>query len=96
MQIAREPEFRETSESRRALADLALQANIRAAVRADPATRDLSFAVESSAGKVRLCGIVTTREEWRNAERVVTAVPGVTALKNELRVTEEIRSPMGE
>jgi len=34
--------------------------------------------------------------EWRNAGRVVTSVPGVEALNNELRVTAEIRSPMGE
>jgi cytidylate kinase len=96
MQLAKESEFQETAESRRALANLALEAKVRAAVRADPTTRDLRFAVESSSGKVRLCGIVTTREEWRNAERVVTSVPGVEALNNELRVTAEIRSPMGE
>jgi len=45
---------------------------------------------------VRLRGIVDTREEWKNATRVVTSVHGVTGVKSELRVTAEIRSPMGE
>jgi cytidylate kinase len=39
MRVATQPEFRETDESRRALGDLALQANVRAALRADPQTR---------------------------------------------------------
>jgi len=92
IKLARDPEFRETGESRRALADLALEANISAATRSDPSTRDLRFAVESSSGNVRLCGIVATREESRNADRVIAAVPGVKALKNELRVIAEIRT----
>jgi osmotically-inducible protein OsmY len=41
-------------------------------------------------------GIVETREESANAARVAMAVPGVVAVKNELRVTADIRSPMGE
>jgi osmotically-inducible protein OsmY len=41
-------------------------------------------------------GIVSTRDESNNAARVVMGVPGVMAVKNELRVTAEIRSPMGE
>jgi len=41
-------------------------------------------------------GIVATREESNSAARVVMAVPGVMSVKNELRVTAEIRSPMGE
>jgi osmotically-inducible protein OsmY len=96
IQLSRQPEFRETGDSKKALADLALQANVKAALRADPATRGLSFAVDSDGAKVRMRGIVATREESNNAARVVMAVPGVTAVKNELRATAEIRSPMGE
>ena len=96
MQVVKQPQFRQTDESRRVLAGLALQARIRAALRADASTRQLSFAVEPEEGKVRLRGLVATREEWNNANRVVTSVPGVAALKNELRVTAEIRTPMGE
>lgn len=96
VRVAKQPEFRETAESLKALADLALQANVRAALRADPQTRGLSFAVDSDGAKVRMRGIVETREESAGAARVVMAVPGVLAVKNELRVTAEIRSPMGE
>jgi cytidylate kinase len=96
MQLAKQREFRESEESRKALANLALQANVRAALRADPQTRGLSFAVDCDAAKVRMRGIVATREESASAARVVMAVPGVLAVKNELRVTADIRSPMGE
>jgi osmotically-inducible protein OsmY len=41
-------------------------------------------------------GIVATREESNNATRVVMSVPGIMAVKNDLRVTADIRSPMGE
>jgi cytidylate kinase len=96
IQLARHPEFQETEGSRKALDDLALQANVRAALRADPGTRGLSFSVDSDGARVSMRGIVATREESNDAARVVMAVPGVMAVKNELRVTAEIRSPMGE
>src|SRR5712691_594623 len=94
--LSRKPDFIETDESHRTLSDLALQASIKAALRADPSTRGLTFGVASEGGRVRLRGIVDTREEWKNATRVVTSVHGVTGLKSELRVTAEIHSPMGE
>jgi cytidylate kinase len=96
LQVAKQPEFRETEESRKTLGDLALQANVKAALRADPATRTLSFAVDSDGARVLMRGIVATRDDSNNAARVAMAVPGVMAVKNELRVTAEIRSPMGE
>jgi osmotically-inducible protein OsmY len=52
--------------------------------------------VDSEGAKIRMRGIVETREESANAARVAMAVPGVVAVKNELRVTADIRSPMGE
>src|SRR5262245_66484955 len=77
MQLSKQREFRETDESRKALADLALQANVRAALRADPHTRSLSFAVDSDGAKIRMRGIVATREESNSAARVAMGVPGV-------------------
>src|SRR6266581_3435320 len=41
IQLSRKPDFSETDESHRALSDLALQASIKAALRADPSTRGL-------------------------------------------------------
>lgn len=92
IRLSRAPEFKESEESHGTLSDLALQARIRAALRADPSTRSLSFAVDSEAGMVRLRGIVGTREESNDATRVVTSVNGVKGVKSELRITEEIRS----
>ena len=96
IQLSKDPEFGETDESHKALTDLALQATIRAALRADSSTRELSFAVDSDGGRVRMRGIVATREESNNATRVVMSVPGAMAVKNELRITADIRTPMGE
>ena len=96
MRLVREPEFGETDDSRTMLSDLTLQASVRAALRADAATRSLNFAVRVERGQVTLRGLVETREEWTNANRVAAAVPGVKTLKNELRITNEIRKPMGE
>ena len=95
MKLVKEPVFRETDESRAVLAALALQANVRAALRADPVTRSLSFAVKMDGDKVRLSGLVETRDEWNNANRVATAVPGVKAVQNDLRITGEMRKRMG-
>jgi cytidylate kinase len=96
IQLSRKPDFSETDESLVALSNLALQARIKAALRADPSTRDLTFGVDSEGGRVRLRGIVDTRDEWKNAARVVTSVHGVTDVRSELRVTAEIRSRVGE
>jgi cytidylate kinase len=96
IQLSRQPEFSETDESQKALSDLALQAKVKAALRADPATRALTFAVDSDGAQVRMRGIVATRDESTSAARVTMSVPGVMAVKNELRVTADIRSPMGE
>jgi cytidylate kinase len=96
IQLSKQPEFAESDESHKALADLALQATVKAALRADASTRALTFAVDSDGARVRMRGIVSTRDESNNAARVVMGVAGVMAVKNELRVTAEIRSPMGE
>jgi osmotically-inducible protein OsmY len=92
MQVVEDPQFRETDQSRRTLENLALQARIKAALRADPSTRNLGVSVDSDGGLVSLRGIVQTREESDGASRVAGSVDGVTGVKNELRITEEIRS----
>ncbi len=96
MKLVKGPAFQETEDSRAVLAALALQANVRAALRADPSTRSLTFAVKADNEAVRLTGLVETRDEWNKASRVAAAVPGVKAVLNELRITGEIRKPMGD
>lgn len=92
MQVVEDPRFRETEQSRRTLENLALQAKIKAALRADPATRDLGLTIVSESGLVGLRGIVQTRAESDAAARVAGSVAGVRGVKNELRITEEIRT----
>jgi len=48
IQLSRKPDFSETEQSHSTLSDLALQASIKAALRADPSTRGLSFGVDSA------------------------------------------------
>jgi len=96
LKVAKGPAFQETPKSRAVLAALALQANVRAALRGDPATRSLSFAVKVEDGQARLTGLVETRDEWNSATRVAAGVAGVKVVLNELRITGEMRKRMGD
>ena len=80
------PEFAETEASRALLRAMALHARVRAALRADEATREVDITIEGSDADVVLRGIVVNAAERAAAERVAAAVPGVAALDNQLRV----------
>lgn len=90
--LAQRPEFAETEASRAMLQSMALDARVRAALRADDATREVDVTVTSDAGRVVLSGIVLQADELPAAERVARGVPGVTAVDNRLRVMA--RSPL--
>lgn len=94
--LSKDPEFRETEASRAMLEDLALQARVKGALRADAQTRELKFPVEVRAGRVKLVGVVDTRAERDGAARVAAAVKGVQGIDNELRVAAEIHRPVRE
>lgn len=83
--LARSPAFQETPQSRQLLADLALQARARAALRADPRTAAIDITVEVSAGRIRLRGIVVDDREKALAREVLQALPGVAGIEDELR-----------
>ena len=89
--LARRPEFAETEASRAMLQNMALDARVRAALRADPATADVDVTVESSGGRVVLRGIVLDAKEQPEAERVARAVPGVASVDNQLRAMARSR-----
>ncbi len=89
--LAARPEFAETDASRAKLAGLALEARVRAALRADESTRDVDVTIESEAGRVVLRGIVLDADERPAAERVTRAVAGVEAVDNQLRVMAKSR-----
>lgn len=86
LQLAARPEFAETAESRAVLAGLALSARVRAALKANDATRDVDVQIESRQGRTVLSGIVLNEAEREATERVATAVVGPGNLDNQLRL----------
>jgi cytidylate kinase len=89
--LAGRPEFAETEASRAMLQNLALEARVRAALRADEATKAVDVTVASNAGRVVLTGMVLDADEMPAAERVAAAVPGVMSVDNRLRVMARSR-----
>lgn len=83
--LARSPAFQETPESRQHLADLALQARARAALRADSRTSAIDIVVEVKDAQVTLRGIVVDEQERALCREVVSRLPGVRGVAEELR-----------
>ena len=80
------PEFQETSASRAMLADLALNARIRAAFKDYESTRGVNIQIESQSGKVVLSGIVLNTHESTEAGRIAATLPDVESVDNQLRL----------
>jgi cytidylate kinase len=89
--LAQRPEFAETEASRAMLQNLALEARIRAALRADEATKEVDITIASDSGHVVLRGMVLGADELPAAERVAAAVPGVVGVDNQLKVMARSR-----
>jgi cytidylate kinase len=79
------PEFAETTASVALLQNMAVQARVRAALRADETTRGVDVTVESDAGKLVLRGIVADAREKDASAAVAAAVVGVVSVDNQLR-----------
>lgn len=80
------PEFQETSESRAKLANMTLEAHVRAALRNDAATRDVRVTIEADGSRIILRGIVVSQAERDATERVVCSVPQVAEIDDELKL----------
>jgi cytidylate kinase len=80
------PEFQETPESRAKLANMTLEAHVRAALRDDPATRDVRVTIEADGGRIVLRGIVVSQAERESTERVVLSVPQVVRIDDQLKL----------
>lgn len=89
--LASRPEFAETPESRAMLANMALEARVRAALKEHAATRDISITINAKEGRIALRGIVLNAEERAQTESVAAAVPGVAAVDNQLRLMTSSR-----
>lgn len=85
-QLAARPEFQETDASRAMLADLALSAQVRAALKDAAATNDLRISIEAHGAAVTLSGIVLNDAERAAAAQVAAQVAGVSRVDNQLRV----------
>jgi cytidylate kinase len=83
--MAKSASFAETAASRQLLADLALSAKVRAALKASSATQGIDVAIDAAAGKVTLSGIVVDERERDACEAAVAAVAGVTSTDNQLK-----------
>ncbi|HEX9720348.1 MAG TPA: cytidylate kinase family protein [Ramlibacter sp.] len=86
LHLAGRPEFQETAQSRAMLADLALSAAVRAALKENEPTRETNIEIESQGGKVMLRGIVLNAQERAEAARVAGTVAGVGDVDNQLRL----------
>ena len=85
------PEFQETAASRAELANMTLEARIRAALKDHVATQNANITIESRGGQVTLRGIVLNTGERSETEKIATGVPGVDSVTNELRVMANLR-----
>jgi len=83
--LVKSPAFQETPESRRHLENLALQARVRAALRADERTEGIDVTIDAEGGRVRLSGIVVDEREKELCRAVVEKVRGVTEVQDDLR-----------
>jgi len=88
--LTRSPQFEETEKSRQKLADLALAANVRAALRRAPETRAAQVHVASDVGRITLSGASSTDEMLAFVE-VASAVPGVRDVAYRTKPGEEVR-----
>jgi osmotically-inducible protein OsmY len=89
--LAARPEFQETEASRAMLADMTLEARIRAALKDNAATGGVHVTIEPRDGHVVLRGIVVNAEERNESERAAAMVAGVASVDNQLRVMSTSR-----
>ena len=80
-----EPQFQETAESRRVFGNLALEAHVRAALRADPRTSKMTIGISALDGRITLSGVLEAGLEEQDAIAVAKSVAGVAAVDSRLR-----------
>ena len=86
MTLITKPQFRETSQSRQMLKNLALESHVRAALRADQRTGKMQISVVVDDGDAILSGIVDRSDDPLNAAEVAAGVAGVNSISNHLKV----------
>ena len=85
--FTRDKRFVETRTSRMRLVSLSTEAHVRALLKLHASTRDVDIAVSAGEGVVSLNGNVATEALRLRCEQVALHVPGITTVRNELRVS---------
>ncbi len=63
-----------------------LTAKVKTAIFNEPSLKSLEITVETFKGEVQLSGFVSTIDQTNKAVEVAKSVPGVTSVKNDMRV----------
>ena len=91
-QLTLRPEFQASEASRQLLANMALSAHVRSALKADDSTQEVNITVEAQKGRVILKGIVVNEQEHKDVERITAGVRGVVGVENRLRLMKATRT----
>ncbi len=91
-QLTLRPEFQESEASRQLLANMALSAHVRSALKARDSTEEVNITVEAQQGRVILKGIVLNEQEHKDVESVAAGVKGVVGVENRLRLMKATRT----
>ena len=90
-QLTTRPEFQESEESRKLLANMTLASRVRAALKSHAATQDVNITIEGRHGTAILSGIVLNPAEKHEVEQVASQVKGVKAVDSKLRLMSPTR-----
>ncbi|HBH37043.1 MAG TPA: transporter, partial [Curvibacter sp.] len=91
-QLTQRPEFQASEASRQLLANMALSAHVRSALKANESTQEVNITVEAQQGRIVLKGIVVNEQEHQQAEQVAAGVKGVSGVENRLRLMKATRT----
>ena len=91
-QLTLRPEFQASEASRQLLANMALSAHVRSALKARDSTEEVNITVEAQQGRVFLKGIVLNEQEHKDVESVAAGVKGVVGVENRLRLMKATRT----
>ena len=87
------PRYQSTERTMHELRELSLVTQCRAALQAHPDTRPLDLRVTGGYHLITLSGMVEYDELRQRAEAVITAIPGVVAVRNDIVVRPRITVP---
>ncbi|MDH3658506.1 MAG: cytidylate kinase family protein [Alphaproteobacteria bacterium] len=94
-QLVRDPAFAETEESRSQLADLKLEAAIRATLKSHAGTKRLDslfdVAIKPGSGEVVMTGMVDNDDISAETEELIRKIPGVKTVRNDLLIATRLR-----